>query len=65
MEMRDNYMKQERFVWTEMNFTLEKNGGYMQGSISDMSINVDRQWVSERHKIFATSIQWILVKLFE
>ena len=43
MEMRDNYMKQERFVWAEMNFTLEKNGGYMQGSLSDMSINVDRQ----------------------
>ena len=39
--------KQERFVQTEINIALGKNGGYMPGSLGDRSISVGRQVVSE------------------
>ena len=40
--------KQERFVRTEINFVLGKNGGYMPSSLGGRSIVVSRQagrWV--------------------
>ena len=35
--------KQERFMRTEINFALGKNGGYIPNSLGDRSISVDRQ----------------------
>ena len=48
--------KQQRFMRTEINFALEKNGGYMLSSLGGRSISVGRQavseWVSEWDEIF-------------
>ena len=40
--------KQEKFMQTEINFALEKNGGYMPSSLRGRLISVGRQAVSER-----------------
>ena len=45
---------QERFVWTEINFVLGKNGGYIPSSLGGRSISVGRQQAgSESDKLFA------------
>ena len=45
-ETRDNDTI-ARKVHTEINFALEKNGGYMSSSIGSRSISVGSEWVSE------------------
>ena len=40
--------KQERFMQTEIYFSLGKNGGYMPSSLGSRLISVGRQAVSER-----------------
>ena len=42
-ETRDDDTKQERFVRTEINFSLGKNGGCMLSSLGGRLISVDRQ----------------------
>ena len=39
--------KQERFMRTEINFALGKNGGYMPSILGGRSISMGRQTVSE------------------
>ena len=48
--------KQERFVRTEINFTLGKNGGYTPSSLGGRSIVVVRQ-LDEKFRDSTTSIQ--------
>ena len=39
--------KQERFVWTEINIVLGKNGGYMPSSLGSRLISVGRKAVRQ------------------
>ena len=66
--MRDNDTITRKVVWTEINFALGKNGGYIPSSSGSRSISVrrqaggqaGRQAVTQKFCDSTTSIQQIL-----
>ena len=50
--------KQERFMWTIINITLEKNGCYMPSSLGNKSISVGRQAMGEMKNFAIQQLQF-------